>query len=61
MPKTDHANRDRKQEPSSKFSQPSDELVRENTRHEQEVADSRDHDKQSGKGGNPKKPVAPPK
>jgi hypothetical protein len=61
MPKTDNANRDRKQEPGRKFSQPSDELVKENTKHVQEVADSRDHDKQSGKRGDPKKPVVPPK
>jgi len=61
MPKTNNASRDRKQEPGSKFSQPSDALVKENTRHVQEVADSRDHDRQSGKGGNQKKPVVPPK
>jgi hypothetical protein len=58
MAKTDNAGRNPKQEPGSKFNQPSGELVRENTLHEQEVADSRDHDKQAGRGGNPKKATA---
>jgi hypothetical protein len=51
-----------KQDPTDrKLSKPE----RRNVRFEQEVADSRDHDKQSGKDGYPKKPVkgadGPPK
>ncbi|HEY8683890.1 MAG TPA: hypothetical protein VIM06_12025 [Rhodanobacter sp.] len=35
------------------------ELRKRNARFDQELADSRDHDKQSGKGADPKKPAAP--
>lgn len=61
MVKSNHTDRNRKQGPGSNFNQPSDELVKENTQHDQEAADSRDHDKQSGKGVGPKKPAPPTK
>ena len=57
MATNDNVSKNRKQEPGSTFSQPDDELVKRNTKHEQETADSRDHDKQSGKGDDLKKPA----
>ncbi|WP_143525815.1 hypothetical protein [Rhodanobacter sp. C05] len=50
MTNTNDVSTSRKQKPGGKFDQPSDELITRNTRHRQEIADSRDHEKQSGKG-----------
>jgi hypothetical protein len=61
MAKALDTNQNCKQKPGSHFNQASGELIAQNAQHEQEVADSRDHDKQSGKTDGLQKPGTPSK